>query len=106
MADYNSLYTGAQIDAGIGKANTAVQPAQIANFETTTQLNTRDTNNRNRANHTGTQASSTISDFTSAVTAVVNSLGLSAALDSNAVILLITSKQGKILRMLALLVSL
>ena len=91
MADYNSLYTGAQIDAGVGKANTAVQPAQIANFETTTQLNTRDTNNRDRANHTGTQASSTISDFNSAVTAVVNSLGLSAALDSAAIILLIDS---------------
>lgn len=25
MADYNSSYTGAQIDAGIGKANTAYQ---------------------------------------------------------------------------------
>jgi hypothetical protein len=35
----------------------------IANFETTTQLNTRDTNNRARANHTGTQLASTISDF-------------------------------------------
>lgn len=91
MADYNSLYTGAQIDAGVGKANTAVQPAQIANFETTTQLNTRDTNNRDRANHTGTQTSTTISDFSSAVTAVVNGLGLSAAFDSAAAILLIDS---------------
>lgn len=42
------------------KADTAVQPAAIANFETTTQLNARDTANRNRANHTGTQAISTI----------------------------------------------
>jgi hypothetical protein len=34
------------------KADTATQPADIANFETTTQLNTRDTNNRNTDNHT------------------------------------------------------
>lgn len=32
-------------------------------FETPTQLSTRDTNNRNRSNHTGTQLTSTISDF-------------------------------------------
>lgn len=31
-------------------------------FETTTELNTRDTNNRARANHTGTQVMATISD--------------------------------------------
>jgi hypothetical protein len=37
-------------------------------FETPTQLNTRDTNNRNRTNHTGTQTASTISDFQSNVT--------------------------------------
>lgn len=33
---------------------------KIASTETTTQLNTRDTNNRNRDNHTGTQAVATI----------------------------------------------
>jgi len=44
------------------KADTAVQPSGIADFETTTQLNARDTANRNRANHTGTQTLSTISD--------------------------------------------
>jgi hypothetical protein len=33
-------------------------------YETPSQLNTRDTNNRNRANHTGTQLLSTISDVT------------------------------------------
>lgn len=47
-----------------GKADTAVQPAAIADFETTTQLNARDTANRSRANHTGTQAQSTVSDLT------------------------------------------
>jgi hypothetical protein len=30
MADYNSTYTGVQIDAGIAAANTATQPADIA----------------------------------------------------------------------------
>jgi len=40
-------------------------------YETPAQLNTRDTNNRNRANHTGTQLASTISDFASTVLATV-----------------------------------
>ena len=44
-------------------ADTAVQPADIEDFETTTELNARDTANRARANHTGTQTASTISDF-------------------------------------------
>ena len=42
----------ASINASLDKADTSVQPAQIANFETTTQLNARDTANRARANHT------------------------------------------------------
>lgn len=29
MANYKSSYTGTQIDAGIGKANTAVQPEDL-----------------------------------------------------------------------------
>jgi hypothetical protein len=41
-------------------------------YETPSQLNTRDTNNRNRANHTGTQLASTISDFQTTVSANVN----------------------------------
>jgi len=59
----------ASVNASLDLADTAVQPAAIANFETTTQLNTRDTNNRNRANHTGTQTASTISDFQTTVSA-------------------------------------
>lgn len=35
----------------------------ISDFETTAELNARDTANRDRANHTGTQTASTISDF-------------------------------------------
>ncbi|BAQ65551.1 hypothetical protein [Geminocystis sp. NIES-3709] len=42
------------------KADTALQPSDLTNYETTNQLNTRDTNNRNRANHTGTQSIATI----------------------------------------------
>ena len=65
------LYYGGDVDtsdfataAQGGLADTAVQPADIANFETTTQLNSRDTGNRNRANHTGTQSADTITDGT------------------------------------------
>ena len=67
MADYNSIYTGAQIDSAIGALSTALQPSDISAFESSTQLNNRDTANRNRSNHTGTQLASTISDFETAV---------------------------------------
>jgi PIN domain nuclease of toxin-antitoxin system len=43
-------------------------------YETSSELDVRDTNNRNRANHTGTQLSSTISDFSEGVQDVVGSL--------------------------------
>jgi len=33
MAEYKSAYTGEQIDAGIGKANTAVQPADLSAYQ-------------------------------------------------------------------------
>jgi hypothetical protein len=32
MADYNSSFTGAEIDAGITLANSSTQPADIANM--------------------------------------------------------------------------
>lgn len=35
MANYNSTYTGAQIDAGIGLANSATQPGDLATVATT-----------------------------------------------------------------------
>lgn len=40
-------------------------------YETPAQLSTRDTNNRSRTNHTGTQTASTISDFTTTVRSTV-----------------------------------
>lgn len=52
-------------------------------YETPAQLNTRDTNNRDRMNHTGTQSASTISNFSSAVLSTVLtglSTGVAAAI--------------------------
>ena len=64
LADVKAFDTTDYATAAQGAlADTATQPADIANFETSTQLNTRDTNNRSRTNHTGTQTASTISDF-------------------------------------------
>jgi len=57
------------IEAG-AQVNTVV-PSDLVPFETTTELNARDTANRDRSNHTGTQTASTISDFTSASIAVI-----------------------------------
>lgn len=47
--------------------NDKLEASDLANYETSTQLNSRDTANRNRSNHTGSQTASTISDFNSAV---------------------------------------
>jgi hypothetical protein len=63
--------------------NLKVDTTTLSSYETTTQLNTRDTNNRNRTNHTGTQTANTISDFASNVLATILT-GLSTA--TNAVI--------------------
>jgi len=55
-----------------------------SNYETTSQLNIRDDNNRDRNNHTGTQLSSTISDFTTAaITAVVSESITNGVLDKS-----------------------
>ena len=64
----NILTSALNNDANFIDASGApVQPADIADFETTTELNARDVANRNRANHTGTQTASTISNFSAAV---------------------------------------
>ncbi|WOD37375.1 hypothetical protein [Nodosilinea sp. E11] len=47
-------------------ANSRVIDQALAATETTPQLNARDTANRNRANHTGTQTADTIADFAEA----------------------------------------
>lgn len=46
----------------------------IENFETTTQLNARDVNNRNRDNHTGTQAISTVENLQTSLDSKQDSL--------------------------------
>ena len=48
-------------------------------FETPAELDVRDADNRDRANHTGTQTSSTISDFTASVKADETTTSLSLA---------------------------
>lgn len=66
------------------------------NYETPTQLNARDTANRSRSNHTGTQLASTISDFASAVRSSVLtglSIATNAAIDATDTVL---SAFGKI----------
>lgn len=63
--DYGFTDNSSNWNTAFGWGNHAGQgyltASSIANFETTTQLNTRDTDNRARANHTGTQALSTLS---------------------------------------------
>jgi hypothetical protein len=51
----------------INASQAPVQTSDIADFETSLELNNRDNANRNRANHTGTQTASTISDFVTSV---------------------------------------
>lgn len=70
----------ASVNASLDLADSALQSADIADFETTTELNTRDTNNRARANHTGTQAISTV---TGLQTALDNKLDDSQLIDDD-----------------------
>lgn len=67
-ADQAGAYTTTETDQAI---TTALVP-----YETTTELDTRDTDNRDRANHTGTQPASTISDFATVADArIANAAG-------------------------------
>ena len=64
LTDLDTTVTGTQLNtlqSNTSGTNTGDQ--DIADFETTTELNARDTANRDRTNHTGTQTASTISDF-------------------------------------------
>lgn len=57
-----------------------VSSAEIADFETTSELNARDTANRDRANHTGSQAINTVSGLQTALdTKLQNITGLISA---------------------------
>jgi hypothetical protein len=68
----------AQINAVIVSIGLKYDASNPSGFETPTQLNTRDTNNRARANHTGTQLANTVSNFAATVLATVLT-GLSTA---------------------------
>ena len=76
LAGVEAGATGDQTDAEIKiayenntdtNAYTDVEKAQVAATEITTQLNARDTTNRLRDNHTGTQLANTISDLTARI---------------------------------------
>jgi len=65
--DLSSKYDASNPSGYIDAAGAPVQPSDIANFETSTELDARDVTNRDRSNHLGTQTVSTISDFDSGV---------------------------------------
>lgn len=56
-------------DGSTNKAFTSTEKTKLAGIATGATANDTDANLKNRANHTGTQASTTISDFTTAVDA-------------------------------------
>lgn len=75
QAAFDDRYTKAEVDPFVLNINQSIadleadklEASDIADFETSTQLNSRDAANRERANHTGTQLANTISDFENAV---------------------------------------
>ena len=67
----------------INSSGAPVQVADISNFETSSQLNVRDTNDRNRSNHSGTQVASTISDLQSAVQGFETNTSISFSVGNN-----------------------
>jgi hypothetical protein len=71
LVDSNEFATAAQGTL----ASTALQPSALNNYETTTQLNARDTANRDRANHTGTQPISSIADLSTTLFGIDQALG-------------------------------
>ncbi len=60
--------------------DSTVTEIDISNFETTSELDIRDSNNRNRSNHTGTQLAASISDFD---TEVSNNSDVASAIKDN-----------------------
>ena len=66
LSSNNFLHAGDPVSALTNDAGYLVS-SDIVSFETTAQLNARDTANRSRANHTGTQAIATISGLQGAL---------------------------------------
>lgn len=78
----------------------------VLDFETPTQLNVRDANNRNRTNHIGTQVASTISNFAVTVRATILtglSIVNSVVTTADSVLVAIGKLQGQINRILSVL---
>jgi hypothetical protein len=78
------------------------------NYETPTQLNARDTANRSRANHTGTQVAATISDFSSAALSIALtgiSFVNSAVVAADTILAGFGKLQGQITQLIANLAS-
>lgn len=71
---YTETETDTQISNEITTHSNAADPHSA--YETSLQLDNRDTANRSRANHTGTQLSSTISDFESRVRDLFDNQGV------------------------------
>lgn len=72
------------VDSASRFAMTSAQSTKLAGIATGATVNDTDANLKNRANHTGTQLASTISDLTSAVQALLGSLGAAMTVDSTA----------------------
>jgi hypothetical protein len=68
---FQTLNQDAVPDGTTNKAYTAAEKTKLAGIATGATQNDTDANLRNRANHTGTQTASTISDFTTAADARV-----------------------------------
>lgn len=70
--DVGYVYVGVDQDGEMYVKTSSGAVVKTSGFETSAQLNIRDTNNRNRANHTGSQTISTISGLQTALDSKVN----------------------------------
>lgn len=77
---HSGYATDSELSAGLALKYDVSNPS---GFETPAQLNARDTANRSRANHTGTQLAATISDF---ATTVINTVLTGFAVGANTAI--------------------
>jgi hypothetical protein len=79
MAIYNSAYTGAQIDAGIASAQTAVQPGDLATVATSGDyddlLNTPDLSDYVVSDPTGVSGADAITNIMSLTQAEFDAIG-------------------------------
>lgn len=95
-------YKKNEVDVSISNSinNHVSQSTPHLQYETTSQLNSRDSLNRDRSNHTGTQLSSTISNFVSTVlSSILTGLGIgenSPILSSDSLLVALAKLQNQI----------